>query len=206
MSLFVLKIPLFAQLRSLLDKKKLRYEMRSCELVSPQTQNEWSKDPDNPRNWSIRRKWAMTIMIALYDFMSPFASSSMAPAQNAIAKDLSIESTTISTLALTIFILGFALGPFILSPLSEKYGRVHIIQISNALFLIFNVACGIAASALQFLVFRFLAGFTGIGPVVVSPIILSYVLRRLQIDRLAVASSETCTLLMKGGHLWQSIL
>lgn len=92
----------------------------------------------------------------------------ISPAQDIIKEDLGIPNNTLATLVLSIFVLGFAIGPFLFSPLSEKYGRVPILHISNVFFLAFNLGCGFAQNTVQILVLRFLAGFFGIGPVVVS--------------------------------------
>ena len=33
------------------------------------------KDPLNPKNWPNRKKWIATLIMALYAFLAPFASS-----------------------------------------------------------------------------------------------------------------------------------
>src|SRR4051812_26079606 len=38
------------------------------------------QDPENPKNWSSTRKWAATITVAMFTFISPIASSMVAPA------------------------------------------------------------------------------------------------------------------------------
>ena len=47
----------------------------------------------------------------------------MAPALPQISDHYHITSITILNMSLTIFLLAYALGPLILSPLSEVYGR-----------------------------------------------------------------------------------
>ncbi|KAL1629141.1 hypothetical protein SLS56_005584 [Neofusicoccum ribis] len=75
-------------------------------------------------------------------------------------KDLN-TSNTIGVMILSIYMLAFSVGPLITSPLSEIYGRLVVLQGSNAFFLIFNTACGFAKTPGQLLAFRFLSGIGG---------------------------------------------
>lgn len=62
---------------------------------------------------------------------------------------------------LSVFLLSIATGPLFLAPLSEMYGRSIVLQLSNLVFIIFNLACGLAQSKEQLIIFRFLAGLGG---------------------------------------------
>ena len=65
---------------------------------------------------------------------------------------------------MSIFLLGYAQGPFVLAPLSEMFGRVPVLQYANLIYLAFNTACGFAKSRDQLLAFRFLSGIGGSAP------------------------------------------
>lgn len=67
-------------------------------------------------------------------------------------------------LMMSIFLLAYAVGPFILAPLSEMYGRVVVLQAANMVFLIFNTVCGFSQNKTQMFVFRFLSGLGGAAP------------------------------------------
>lgn len=71
-------------------------------------------------------------------------------------------------LIMSIFLLAYAIGPFILAPLSEMYGRVVVLQAANMLFLIFNTICGFSQTKGQIMAFRFLSGLGGAAPQAVS--------------------------------------
>ncbi len=58
----------------------------------------------------------------------------------------------------------FAVGPLVVAPLSELYGRSMLYHISNLLFVIFNVACAVSSSFGMLVAFRFLAGCAGATP------------------------------------------
>jgi len=139
------------------------------------------KDPKNPQNWKKSKKWlAITLGIFLlylfsrtksliypvsaFTFIAPVSSSILAPTLPAIGKELNIQSTSVENLCLSIFVLGFAFGPLVLAPLSEMYGRAKILQLSNLLYIIFNLACGFAKTQEQLIIFRLIAGLGGSAP------------------------------------------
>lgn len=64
--------------------------------------------------------------VSLYTFVSPLASSMMAPGLPEIAQKYSITNETVVALTLSIFLLTFAIGPLFLAPLSEIYGRTWV--------------------------------------------------------------------------------
>ena len=53
-----------------------------------------------------------------------------------------IMDPVISEVCLSIFVLGLAFGPLLLSPLSEVYGRFPVLMATNMLFLAFNTGSG----------------------------------------------------------------
>lgn len=92
----------------------------------------------------------------------------VAPGLPAIATDFNITNTVGLQMVLSIFVLGSAAGPLLFGPLSELYGRVVVLQVSNLMFLVFNMACGFATSSPQMLAFRLLAGIGGSAPLAVG--------------------------------------
>ena len=85
----------------------------------------------------------------------------MAPALESIGSDLQITSAAERQLVLSIFLLAYAIGPFVMSPCSEVWGRVPVIRCGNTVFILFTSLCGIATSQGQIIAFRFLAGLGG---------------------------------------------
>ncbi|CAN6601665.1 probable drug/proton antiporter Yhk8p [Trichomonascus vanleenenianus] len=121
-------------------------------------------DPENAREWTYKKKWIITFLMSLLTFISPATSSIVAPADEAISKDLGITSSVESQIVISIFILAYAVGPFILGPLSEVYGRRPVYQVTNLIFLAFNIGCGFAQTKTQLIVCRFFSGFGGSAP------------------------------------------
>lgn len=85
----------------------------------------------------------------------------VAPALTEIGRDLDIKDSFQQALVLSIFVAANAVGPLVWGPLSELYGRVIIMLISNAWFLIFNLGCALAQNKEEMITFRFLAGIGG---------------------------------------------
>lgn len=121
-------------------------------------------DPENPKNWTLGRKWAATVIVSLFTFMAPVASSMIAPCLGTMSEELDVHGEFQMTLMLSIFILAFAVGPLLFGPLSEIYGRVKILQVTNLFYLVWNLACGFAKTKNQMLAFRFLSGLGGSAP------------------------------------------
>ncbi len=57
------------------------------------------------------------------------------------------------------------MGPLVIAPLSEMYGRVPIYNMCNVAFVAFTVGCALAPSMGSLIAFRFLAGCFGIAPI-----------------------------------------
>ncbi|KAM0257509.1 hypothetical protein ACHAQJ_004323 [Trichoderma viride] len=129
-------------------------------------------DPENPKNWLNSRKWAAVYCISCFTLISPVASSMVAPGLPQISKDLHITEEIESALVLSIFVAAYALGPLVWGPLSEIYGRVIIVQISNFWFLLFNLGCGLAKTEAQMFIFRFLSGIGGSAPLAIGGAVL----------------------------------
>ncbi|KAK3942537.1 polyamine transporter 3 [Diplogelasinospora grovesii] len=118
-------------------------------------------DPENPKNWRLSRKWCALGGISFFVLMSPLSSTIVAPALDQISRDLFITEPVEQTMVVSIFVLGFAVGPLVASPLSEIYGRTRVVQSWNLVYLAFNTACGAAKSKTALLILRFLAGLFG---------------------------------------------
>lgn len=85
----------------------------------------------------------------------------VSPSLDQIGQEFGITNQVERQLVLSIFLLGYSFGPFVLSPASETWGRRAVIQYANLFYLIFNFVCGFAQSKIQLLIFRLLAGFGG---------------------------------------------
>lgn len=73
-------------------------------------------------------------------------------------------SSEITTLALSLYVLGFAVGPVLLAPLSEFFGRQPVYIVSWFVLFIFQLPVALAPNIGTILVSRFIGGFAGGAP------------------------------------------
>ncbi|KAK0637700.1 Efflux pump rdc3 [Lasiodiplodia hormozganensis] len=83
-------------------------------------------DPANPQNWSTRKKWLNIGLCSAITFVTPLASSMFAPGVPEVLETFNASSRLLSSFVVSVFVLGFAIGPLIIAPLSEIYGRVPL--------------------------------------------------------------------------------
>ncbi|KAL7271416.1 hypothetical protein RUND412_005824 [Rhizina undulata] len=121
------------------------------------------KDPDNPHNWSLIRKAWITFVGILSVSNSTFASSVPSGAASFIKADLH-SSTEVTVLTISLFLLGYVVGPIFFAPLSEFYGRKGVSIFTFAWFFIMSVACAVAPNMGALLAFRFLCGMGASAP------------------------------------------
>ncbi|KAI0648903.1 MFS polyamine transporter [Trametes meyenii] len=121
-------------------------------------------DPQNPKNWSRKKKWAATLIVSAFTFISPVSSSMMAPASPQIAKEFGITNSSVIALLTSVFVAAYAFGPLFLGPLSELFGRSRVLQLANMWYLAWNLGCAFAQNEGQLIAFRFLAGLGGSAP------------------------------------------
>ncbi|KAJ3535707.1 hypothetical protein NM208_g7025 [Fusarium decemcellulare] len=126
-------------------------------------------DPEHPVNWSKSKKWRITFTISMLSFLTPFASSMMAPAIDEIMKEMDTKNRDLGSFSVSIYLLGYAFGPLIIGPCSELYGRLVVYHTCSVLFLIMNIGCAMANSMSMLIVFRFLTGTVGACAFTVGP-------------------------------------
>ncbi|CAI6337721.1 unnamed protein product [Periconia digitata] len=152
-----------------LEKTKSARSTRDPNLITW----EGDDDPKNPKNWSFRRKWAACLIVSCFTFVSPVSSSIISPALPNISEEFGITDEVQGQLTLSIFVLAYAIGPLFLGPLSEIYGRVLVLQLSNLFYLAWNLGCGFAQSSGQLMAFRFMSGLGGSAPLAIGGGMLS---------------------------------
>lgn len=124
-------------------------------------------DPADPMQWAPRQKIVIVLNIALLSAAGQMASSMVAPSAGPILRELrsSDESDLVlAVLVVTVFLVGMAAGLLLTSGLSEVYGRVVVIHVTNVLFVAFAAATALAGSLGQFVGFRFLQGLAAAAP------------------------------------------
>lgn len=123
-------------------------------------------DPEDPHNMPVWRKWVVTMAMSFMTMWMTFASSVFSTATVVTSKEFNV-STEVMTLATSLVVFGFAVGPMAWSPLSELYGRRLPLFLGYAIFAIFQIPVAVAQNLETIMVCRFLIGVFGCSPVAV---------------------------------------
>ncbi|KAK8008363.1 major facilitator superfamily domain-containing protein [Apiospora marii] len=131
---------------------------------------DWDGDDDkeNPRNWSDGTKMIHVATVSIFVLIANLAATMFAPGVADLAIDFGVTNTIVVLMTVSIYVLGFALGPLILAPLSELYGRLVVYHCCNLGYIGFTFGCAFSTDVAMFLVFRFLAGTMASGPLSVG--------------------------------------
>ncbi|KAL8820754.1 MAG: hypothetical protein Q9191_007452, partial [Dirinaria sp. TL-2023a] len=117
-------------------------------------------DPMNPKCMHKARKWLIVSIASMSSTCVTCASSLYTSTYAQIQPEFNC-GRIVATLGLSIFVVGLGLGPMLLGPLSEFYGRRIIYIVSFTFFLIWLISCAVAQNIETMLVARFLDGFAG---------------------------------------------
>jgi len=83
------------------------------------------EDPRNPQLFKDSTKWLWTLLVAFANFAVALATSAYTAHAKEVKADFHV-SQEVFELGLSLFVLGFAVGPLFWGPLSELYGRQFI--------------------------------------------------------------------------------
>lgn len=117
-----------------------------------------NNDPEDPYNWSAGRKIFILIAGIVAVTNSTLGSSFPSGAINYISKDFHVTNEQQLVLPISLFLVGYVLGPVFFGPLSETYGRKIIMIWSFVVLTLFTMACALAPNWPAFLIFRLICG------------------------------------------------
>ncbi|CEJ91119.1 hypothetical protein VHEMI06854 [[Torrubiella] hemipterigena] len=118
------------------------------------------KDPLCPRSFGKARKWLITFILCFGSFTVTNTSSIYTSTYEQMEAEFH-NARIISTLGLSTFVLGISLGPMMLGPMSEFYGRRPIYLVTWLMFLIWLIPSAAAPNIATIVVTRFFCGFAG---------------------------------------------
>jgi multidrug resistance protein len=91
-----------------------------------------------------------------------------APGLEQVMREFRFTNSSLASFVVSVYILGYAVGPLFMAPLSELYGRLPVYHVSNALFVVFTIACAVSSNLGMLVAFRFLDGCVGSTPLVLG--------------------------------------
>ncbi|KAJ9606996.1 hypothetical protein H2200_009007 [Cladophialophora chaetospira] len=125
--------------------------------VSPATLSQ--PESWNPHNWSPVKKAYISVGIVLASFTPIVSNSAYVASVYGVQARFQV-SITVSLLRISLYAIGFAVGPALASTASELFGRQWLIKGSLFLCLIFTVVSGSATTFRTMIVARGLAGIS----------------------------------------------
>ncbi|OQD78448.1 hypothetical protein PENDEC_c001G02781 [Penicillium decumbens] len=125
-------------------------------------------DPENPVNWRKTRKFLVLAAGVMQVMNSTIGSSICSNAIPQIAEEFNITSQEALVLPISIFLIGYVVGPLIWGPSSEYFGRKKPMLVSYCGFMIFTMACAVANSYASLLVFRLFNGMMASAPIAIT--------------------------------------
>ncbi|KAK4497615.1 hypothetical protein PRZ48_010268 [Zasmidium cellare] len=121
-------------------------------------------DPYRPRNWSPGKKVMTVLLYATTTTTSTFASSVFSTAIVPISESFHV-STVVATLGISLFLVGFGVGPLLWAPMSEFYGRKLSVLVPVFIGGCFAFGGGAAKDLQTIMICRFFQGLFSSAPV-----------------------------------------
>jgi DHA1 family multidrug resistance protein-like MFS transporter len=123
-------------------------------------------DPLHAQNWPLRKKVPVAVSLAFVTLTAAFGSSIFSAALSSVVREYGI-SGEVGVLGVSLYVLGFALGPIVWAPISELYGRKYPLLVSSFGFSIFNLAVATGKDVQTIFICRFFGGFFGACPLTI---------------------------------------
>ncbi|KZF26428.1 putative caffeine resistance protein 5 [Xylona heveae TC161] len=119
----------------------------------------------NPQNWSSGKKAFISFQICLLTFSVYIGSAIYSAGIEDVMRDFRVSQVA-ATLGLTLFVLGYGIGPMLWAPMSEMpaIGRNPVYIGTLTLFVILQVPTALSVNLGMLLAFRFITGFVGSPP------------------------------------------
>ncbi|TIA10577.1 synaptic vesicle transporter [Aureobasidium pullulans] len=114
-------------------------------------------DPRNPMTWPDWQKWCLVALVSIATLAVAFVSSAYTGGLSEVIVQFQ-TSQLIVTLGVSLFVLGFAIGPLMWAPMSEIFGRQVLFIGTYAALTAFNAGAAGAQNITTLLLMRFFAG------------------------------------------------
>lgn len=104
-------------------------------------------------------KWHLALLVSLLTMIGPFTIDAYLPAFESMEKDFTV-SRALMTQTLGYYIVAFGASTLIWGAVADGIGRKPVILLSLGGYIITSIACAVATSYDQFLLFRILQGLS----------------------------------------------
>jgi len=133
----------------------------------------------------------ITLLLGLLVSFAPMTIDLYLPALPVMTEDLMTDAESMQ-LTLSVYMVGFALSQTFFGPISDRFGRKPTILIGTAIYLVTSVACALATSVEQLIVFRLFQSIgAAAGPVVARAVVRDMFTREEAAKTYAVVTTVT---------------
>jgi hypothetical protein len=126
-------------------------------------------DPRDPRNWPMWYKCLTIFAISYGTLTVVLYSTSYTAAIEAMNAEFNITDDAITTLGVTTYLIGLAVGSLVLAPISETYGRKPVYAIAMFFFVVLIIPCGLATNIETIIAVRFFGACAGAAMIANAP-------------------------------------
>ncbi|KAB8235352.1 MFS transporter [Aspergillus alliaceus] len=164
-------------LGTFVEKENSRVRVVSCDVEAGEQSHDeddnvvhWDgpDDPQNPMNWADARKWLTIGLISFSSLNVSMVSTIFAPGVPEVLKEFHTDNSSIASLMISVYVMGSALGPLMLTPITEMSGRLPVTHAANILFMIAAIVCASSINISMLIVSRLVMGIASSVPVTVG--------------------------------------
>ncbi|GAV52721.1 hypothetical protein ZYGR_0AG07120 [Zygosaccharomyces rouxii] len=118
-----------------------------------------TNDPEHPHNWPTIKRLVVVSNVMVLTCVTYMGSSFYTPGQDLIQEEFHVGHV-VGTLNLSLYILGYGLGPLVFGPLSEfvTFGRQRLFIVTLFLFVMLQMGCALVKTIAGLVILRFLSG------------------------------------------------
>ena len=122
----------------------------------------YSDDAENPHNWTNNKRLGISLLICFYTFVVYTSSAIYTSSTEGVMEHFGVSQIK-ATLGLSLYVLGYGIGPLIFSPLSEipRIGRNPVYIVTMILFVVISIPTALVNSWSGLMALRFFQGFFG---------------------------------------------
>ncbi|KEF55876.1 uncharacterized protein A1O9_07456 [Exophiala aquamarina CBS 119918] len=139
----------------------------SLRSISKQYDEFTAEDSLNPRQWPLSKRVWICALTAFSMMVVTFASAIFATIIPSLVRIHGVDREVV-TLGVSLYVLGFAIGPVVRASFSELKGRYPPFILSMVGFVVFSFGTAIPKNLTSILVCRWFWGFFGAGPLTLA--------------------------------------
>ena len=117
-------------------------------------------DPYHPIHWKNFKKWSIVVVYTLLQVFVQLTSTTYVSAKFTYM-DMWGTNEQVATLGQSMFIVGQAIGPLFLSPLSDVGGRKWVYVGGTFCYALLNIGTALSVNIGMLIAFQFLSGIAG---------------------------------------------